>query len=277
MNTEQAAVLECYARHDHNDEYEKNWGYGNPIASAYWSLRDELVFPGLAQRLEGLASSVQILEIGSGHGHELAKLTQLGIPPEQLTGIDLVHERLARARSRYPRINFSQQDATQLAFADHSFDLVCQFTCVMHGPSIESQRRICSEMARVLKPGGVIVWWDMSPTRWRVLLLRRLCALVSRRSSLKRKAELLGTCFAEFLLPARRKVAAQAALPGYIRAVARQDLPELFPGLSVHARSAGLDFAIWESLWPRWPRLAQVLWRAGWLSHHCFAIIEKNR
>jgi SAM-dependent methyltransferase len=44
--------------------------------------------------------------------------------------------------------------ATSLPFADHSFDVACSFKVLAHVPEIE---RALGEMARVTRPGGVVI------------------------------------------------------------------------------------------------------------------------
>src|SRR5262249_4093961 len=209
-----------------------------------------------------------------GHGHELAKFALLGIPQEQLTGVDVVPERLVRARAIYPAIQFEDGDARALPFADACFDVVCQFTCAMHAPSKLSQELICREMSRVLRPGGIIIWWDIAPARWRLVVAQRLTNVLFGPKRLRRAPGYFWRTLKELLLPRRRRQAVASALPPYILPVSGEELANWFPGLTVRARRAGLDYPVWESLWPRHRTLAHYLWRKGWLSHHCFAVVE---
>src|SRR5438477_2735076 len=102
---EKQVLREYYAKDDQDDKYERDWGYVNPTAATLWRLRDELVFEAIVNRFDTLGNPPKILEVGVGHGHELAKFAQLGIPPTHLVGVDLMLDRLVWARSRYPGIN----------------------------------------------------------------------------------------------------------------------------------------------------------------------------
>src|SRR5262245_2621361 len=168
-------IQEFYVNYDRDNKYELRYGYINPVAAAYWRSRDELVMESVLSRFDTLNKPLRVLEVGAGHGHELAKFASLGIPQSHLTSIDLVFHRVKQAKSNYPCMGFSQQDATCLAFPDKTFDIVCQFLCVVQALSRELQQSICQEMTRVLKPGGIIIWFDITPPRWRLVLFERLC------------------------------------------------------------------------------------------------------
>lgn len=106
-------------------------------------------------------SSKRILDIGCGTGFWLQKFLSWGAAPENLYGTDLLEERITEARRQLPpQATVSVGNACKLNFADESFDLVLQFvvfSSVLHAPT---RRRIASEMIRVLKPGGHMVWYD---------------------------------------------------------------------------------------------------------------------
>src|SRR4029077_11788127 len=100
-----------------------------------------------------------------------------------LTGIDLLEARLERAQKNYPAIAFQVADAVALPFSDASFDLVMQFTCLMHASTQHVLRAMCAEMIRVLRPDGILLWWDLAPPTWRTLCLRRLLLVVTGSST----------------------------------------------------------------------------------------------
>jgi SAM-dependent methyltransferase len=210
-----------------------------------------------------------------GHGHELGKFAQVGIPQASLIGVDLVLPRLLRTKHLYPAISISQQDAANLAFGDEIFDIVCQFTCVMHALSRELQVAICKEMARVLKPGGIIVWWDIAiPLRWPSLLFERFCDLL-RNPSFKKLLRYVKESTYETISAVRRREVCNKDVAFFMLPIPRQHIIEMFPHMNVSAKNAGLDYAVWRILWPLNRTVANVLWRSGWLSQHCFAVIEK--
>jgi SAM-dependent methyltransferase len=77
--------------------------------------------------------------------------------------VDLARDRLLRARERHPAFALAEATAASLPFGDAAFDLVLQFTLFTSVLDSESRRRIGSEVLRVLRPGGMIVWYDFWP------------------------------------------------------------------------------------------------------------------
>lgn len=102
-----------------------------------------------------------ILEVGCGSGAWIQQFIRWGARPENMTGIDLRPEPLTKARQTLPAsVRLELGNAAALPFAGGLFDIVLQstvFTSVLD-PGI--RQRIASEMLRVLKPGGLILWYD---------------------------------------------------------------------------------------------------------------------
>jgi ubiquinone/menaquinone biosynthesis C-methylase UbiE len=109
---------------------------------------------------ENLAAK-KILEVGCGTGQWLRDFVKWGARPENVTGIDLLPERLSRARHLCaPAVRIQCASAAELPFRDEMFDLVLQsavFTSILD-PDLK--RRVAAEMMRVVKPEGLILWYD---------------------------------------------------------------------------------------------------------------------
>jgi|YNPNPStandDraft_1061719.scaffolds.fasta_scaffold00016_46 SAM-dependent methyltransferase len=147
----------AYARRERGDLYS----WFNPGHLFLMQARERRVI-GLMRRL-GLTSweGRRLLEVGCGNGLWLGEFIKWGAPPESLTGVDLLADRIAHARIRLaPRVGLARANAAFLPFTDASFDLVLQsmvFTSVLDSLMKEAMAR---EMLRVLKPGGLILWYD---------------------------------------------------------------------------------------------------------------------
>jgi ubiquinone/menaquinone biosynthesis C-methylase UbiE len=103
----------------------------------------------------------RMLEIGCGTGYWLREFIKWGARPENITGVDLIPDRVAEARRLCPgAVRVECSSAAKLLFVDATFDLVLQstvFTSVLD-PAMKQQ--IASEMLRVVKGDGFILWYD---------------------------------------------------------------------------------------------------------------------
>jgi SAM-dependent methyltransferase len=103
----------------------------------------------------------RILELGCGSGHFLRELVKWGANPDQLVGIDLLHDRLQEARTRLPGgVRLEPRNAADTGYPDDSFDLLLQMTLFTSVLSAELRERMADEMCRILAPGGMIIWYD---------------------------------------------------------------------------------------------------------------------
>lgn len=102
-----------------------------------------------------------ILDIGCGSGYWIQEFLKLGAKPENLTGVDLLDWRVAAARRICPaNVRLDCGNAAQLGFSDRSFDMLVQFTVFSSILDLHMKRQVASEMLRVLKEDGFIIWYD---------------------------------------------------------------------------------------------------------------------
>ena len=103
----------------------------------------------------------KILEIGCGTGHWLREFIKWGARPENITGVDLLIDRVVEARQLCPStVNVQCGSATDLGFQNASFDLILQLTVFTSILDPGMKLEIASEMLRVLKRDGLIIWYD---------------------------------------------------------------------------------------------------------------------
>jgi SAM-dependent methyltransferase len=102
----------------------------------------------------------RVLEVGVGDGQWLETFLRFGARMEHLAGIDLDADAIATTRARYPSADLRAGDAAALPWASGSFDVVFQSTVFTSILDEGSRRAVAAEMTRVLRPGGLVVWYD---------------------------------------------------------------------------------------------------------------------
>jgi SAM-dependent methyltransferase len=138
----------------------------------------------------------RILEVGCGTGHWLREFVKWGADPTAVTGVDLLAGSLAAARRLGPRgAGLLESDGAALPFPDGVFDVVAHFTVFTSILDPALRRRVAEDTLRVLKPRGLVVWYDFhvaNPHNSDVRPLRRReiaalfprCAITLRRATL---------------------------------------------------------------------------------------------
>ncbi len=105
------------------------------------------------------ASGAHLLDLGCGEGDTLNRLIVAGAVATGV-GVDLLAERIERGRARWPALDLRVADARRLPFPDGSFDGVLAMTVFSSVPR-PARAAIATEIARVLRPGGAFVWYDL--------------------------------------------------------------------------------------------------------------------
>jgi len=112
----------------------------------------------------GLVSlqKLKILDVGCGSGGHLRRMADFGVEPGNCFGVDLFRKSLHNARRLNPNIHFFEAHGAQLPFATEAFDLVFQYTMLTSVLDPRLQSDIVSEIRRVLRPGGYLIWYDFA-------------------------------------------------------------------------------------------------------------------
>lgn len=92
----------------------------------------------------------KILEVGGGQ----SGLTAMLYPEAQITNLDLNPDYAEAPCNQHERVRFVCGDATDLPFAEHSFDAITMFDLLEHVPDDEAA---VAEALRVLRPGGFLL------------------------------------------------------------------------------------------------------------------------
>jgi len=122
-----------------------------PIAGAAADFANGLKIP----------AGARVLDIATGTGNVAIPLARAGCV---VTGVDiapnLLEQASARAAEENLRVQFDEGDAEVLPYADSSFDALVTMFGAMFAPRPE---RVAKELARVLRPGGLLAMANWNP------------------------------------------------------------------------------------------------------------------
>jgi glycosyltransferase involved in cell wall biosynthesis/SAM-dependent methyltransferase len=191
-------------------------GYLAYLQDLEWQILRALREAGID--LDGAA----VLDVGAGSGQLLHRLVEFGAA--RGAGIELMPSRVAVARERYPALEIVEGDASKLPYADASFDLVTQFTCLSSILDRALRRAVAAEMWRVLRPGGAVLSYDLRPSPAPIAAVGTALRRRGQRSGgpLWTPVEPLGAAEVRALFPGEhvvsRAVSLNVALPAGLRA-----------------------------------------------------------
>jgi len=104
---------------------------------------------------------LKLLEIGCGNGINLLQFIELGFKPENITGNDLLIERVTEARKNLPdKVNIVHSNAIDLSIEKESHDLVYQSTVFTSILDDKFKLDLAKKMWELVKPGGYVLWYD---------------------------------------------------------------------------------------------------------------------
>jgi SAM-dependent methyltransferase len=135
-----------------------------------------------ATQAGGLAGK-RVLEVGCGHGGGASYLTR-ALGPQSYVGLDLNPAGIEFCRQchQVPGLQFVRGDAEDLPFPAGSFDAVINVESSHGYPHVD---RFLSEVARVLRPGGVLlyadVWQWYGCAQWEAAMANAALRVVSWR------------------------------------------------------------------------------------------------
>jgi ubiquinone/menaquinone biosynthesis C-methylase UbiE len=105
----------------------------------------------------------KLLDIGCGFGRNAIGSAKEGAI---VTAININNQELvdakAKARALGISVDFQQADATNLPFAEASFDCALDLGCSHMIPTQEMQEKAAKEAARVIKHGGTLIYFGFS-------------------------------------------------------------------------------------------------------------------
>ncbi|MFN7951149.1 MAG: class I SAM-dependent methyltransferase [bacterium] len=161
LATERARIRAEYARRELEVPADL-WAPWQPAASFLVGRRRALAARLLHERAVFPRAGDRCLEVGCGSVGWLGELISWGLGESDLAGIDLEPRRLARARRALPGADLVLGDAAALPWASGRFALVIASTVLSSVHSLAMRRAIAHEMARVLRPDGAVLWYDLA-------------------------------------------------------------------------------------------------------------------
>jgi SAM-dependent methyltransferase len=204
-----------------------NWGYEDDPPMALPLLESDEPNRYFIQLYHRVATHVdlagkRVLEVSCGHGGGASYLMRTQ-GPASYTGLDLnpVGLDFCRRKHQLPGLDFVEGNAEKLPFPDQSFDAVINIEASHCYPRLP---RFLDEVARVLRPGGHLLYADV-----------------------RRREEVAG--WDEQLRAARMRLASEKGINGQVA----RGIEKIYPVMLLkQARvRASLSFALWVILYRR--------------------------
>lgn len=160
-----------------SQEIHSQWrsDYLNPDMDRFY----DLAFADILKKLQAGAAD-RILDAGCGFGYHTVRLSRSNA---LITAVDFSDVALETARKTIGlagierQVHLQQADLTQLPFDDDAFNFVVSWGVIMHIPNMEAA---LGELARVLKPGGVLVLCENNMHSLDVVIRERAIRITKR-------------------------------------------------------------------------------------------------
>lgn len=152
-------IVDVYNNYIDNPDTIKKWSKDNLGNKAIY--QDRLI--NIIQLLNDYEINLidkKILDVGCASGNIFPLLNELGANKKNINGIDIRPNSIEDAKKIFPDHSLSIMDARKLIYADNSFDLIITFTLFSSILESKYRKQIADEIIRVLKPGGVILYYD---------------------------------------------------------------------------------------------------------------------
>lgn len=151
-------AIESTYRHYSESERQRIWDAHN---AGYRRLAEDLREMVVARLRSSLARGVtRVLDLGCGTGDLAAERARLGAPVEWV-GVDLRESAVEAARARFPDARFVTASADAVPEPSSTFDVIVAQVMLSSLPSRQMEAAVAREVARLLRPGGWLVWADI--------------------------------------------------------------------------------------------------------------------
>jgi len=156
-----------YLAYDSSAAVRRRWSGDNPGNAAMLRERERLLGALLENRRGRPLQECCVLDAGCGWGHVMAWLARIGVRAKNLTGVDVMPNRLASARETYGDFRFIESDLGEFVAPDATYDLIVCTTLFSSIRDDTAAIRVAGNLRRMLRRDGAIVWYDIRyPNPW---------------------------------------------------------------------------------------------------------------
>ena len=177
------AIRAEYARREVAPQISGEYSFLNPVHAALVLDRERAILNALAAHLTLPLNKAEILDVGSGAGTSLALLAAYGATSSNLHGVDILEQRIAAATRQFPSFDVVLGDGAIIPVPEETFDLVQQITMLSSVHNASLRERIAAEMVRVLRPGGLLLSYDVASVGLVPRVLNRGLRLIGREQA----------------------------------------------------------------------------------------------
>ncbi|WP_411032161.1 class I SAM-dependent methyltransferase [Spongiimicrobium sp. 3-5] len=162
MKTETQKIIDRYEKRKGDKNVEKNsTKYTHYMR--HMKIERESRYATIVQDRFDSLNGIKVLEVGAGTGDNIGIFKELGINHQHIFANELLSDRLAVLRQRHPDINVIDGDALKITEEEGgTFDIVLQATVFTSILDSEFKTKLANKMWSLLKPGGVIIWYDFA-------------------------------------------------------------------------------------------------------------------
>lgn len=160
MSSEAQNIIDRYSRRQNSEavkQHAKHFYFTH-----YAQAERELRYLEIIRSKFPLIDEVKVLEIGAGAGGNLLFFKKNGFRWENMYANELVPERIQMLKDSYDKVKLYEGDAAEVQIPENYFDIVFQSTVFTSILDDEVKKKVADKMWSVLKPGGLLLWYDFT-------------------------------------------------------------------------------------------------------------------
>jgi 2-polyprenyl-3-methyl-5-hydroxy-6-metoxy-1,4-benzoquinol methylase len=155
--SESEEIKQRYERRKSSDLVQRN--QHNLLYAAYITEEREKIYKEILQAEFPDLSGKTLLEIGAGNGSNLLFFQSIGLKEDNIYANELLDDRLRELRKKIKEDRIFAGNILEVN-TDIKFDIVFQSTVFSSVLDPQVRVAIADKMMQLLKPGGIILWYD---------------------------------------------------------------------------------------------------------------------